>query len=97
MSFRFQSDQNTREICKALREAGARVEYWKGFSRQKGVPDLIVGYAGVTWLIEVKSDKGVLSPEQVAWHEAWRKVGGPIATIKTLKEAMAAIGMEPVF
>lgn len=100
MSFRFQSDRNTREICKALREAGAQVYYWKAISRTKGVPDLIVGYMGQTYLLEVKSDgkqsrKGVLSPEQEKFHSEWK--GGPIATVHTLEEAKIAIGMEPSF
>ena len=96
MSFRFQSDRNTREICKGLREAGCQVYYWKAISRTKGCPDLIVGYGGVTWLLEVKSDgtksrKGELSPEQIKFHAEWR--GGIIATVRTLEEAKVAIRM----
>jgi len=100
MSFRFQSDSNTREICKGLREAGAQVHYWKAISRTKGVPDLIVGFGGITYLLEVKSDgkksrKHELSPEQVKFHVEWK--GGPIATIRTLEEAKIAIGMTVPF
>lgn len=95
MSFRFQSDRNTRDICKGLREAGAKVWYWKAISRSKGCFDLIVAHGGITYMLEVKSEKGVLSPEQIEFHKAW--TGGPFAVVRTLDEAKIAIGMEPAF
>jgi hypothetical protein len=45
-----QRDLNEREIVEALEAAGASVQRMDG----KGVPDLLVGFRGETWLIEIK-------------------------------------------
>ena len=88
---KFHSDSPTKSIVAALREAGATVYYWKAVSRTAGVPDLIVGYGGTTWLFEVKSATGKLSEKQEAFHAAWR--GGVIVTVRTPEQALAAIGV----
>lgn len=87
------SDTPTKGIVKGLREGGAACYYWQAVSRTKGAADLIVGWGGVTFLMEVKSEKGKLSSEQEKFHAAWQKVGGPICVVRTLAEAKAAIGM----
>ncbi len=89
---KFQSDSNTKQIVAALRDAGATVFYWRAVSRTKGVPDLIVGYGGITWLVEVKSEKGKLSEAQLALRAFW--TGGPIATVRSVSEALASIGVQ---
>lgn len=38
-----------------------------------GCPDLLVGAPwGQLFLLEVKSEKGKLTPDQEVWHVAWR-------------------------
>lgn len=48
-------DKNEPEIIRALRAAGARVTSLNG----TGVPDLLVGYKGAMFLLEVKPELGV--------------------------------------
>ncbi len=97
MTFYMHSDQNTKGIVEKLRKGGAIVLYLKAVSRTKGVPDLIVGYGGQWYMLEIKNVKGELSEHQVKWHASAAGIGGPIATIRTLDEAKIAIGMEPAF
>lgn len=85
-------DANQSEIVAALRKIGASVTPLHTVGG--GVPDLLVGRAGQTWLIEVKdgrkppSDRR-LTPDQVEWHAAWR--GGPVAVVEDAGAALALI------
>jgi hypothetical protein len=54
-----------------------------------GVPDLMVGRGGRTWLLEVKEEKGALRASQVAFLARWR--GGPVALVRTPREALEAV------
>jgi Holliday junction resolvase len=47
-------DTNHKEIVKALRDAGATVVSLAAMKH--GCPDLLVGYAGETLLMEIKKD-----------------------------------------
>ena len=97
MTFYIHSDANTKDIVAKLRKHGAIVLYLKAVSRTKGVPDLIVGYAGQWYMLEIKNSKGKLSDEQEEWHAASQGIGGPIVTCRTAEEAMVAVGIEPAF
>jgi len=81
------TDANQKGIVDNLRAIGASVWPLSG----KGIPDLLVGYRGDTFLLEVKIDHHAqLRPAQKAFHESWR--GGPIAVVTSFDEACAAIG-----
>ena len=61
----------------------------------EGVPDLLVGYRGETYLLEVKDgakppSARELTPDQIAWHLEWR--GGACVVVNSADEALAAIG-----
>jgi Holliday junction resolvase len=89
-------DANEAEIVAALRAVGATVQQLSG----EDVPDLLVGFRGVDYLVEVKQapSKGhsaknlhaVLSEGQATWHAQWR--GRPPVVVRTVGEALAAIG-----
>ena len=81
-------DLNHRVIVEALRRVGASVIDLSAVG--DGCPDLLVGYRGHTWLIEVKSAKGSLTPAQKVTHAEWN--GFPIAVVKTVEEAWLLIG-----
>jgi hypothetical protein len=89
-------DANEPELIKALRQVGASVQPLSA----PGVPDLLVGYRGVTYLLEVKmplgpkggEDKRKLTPDQRAWWLAWR--GRHPSVVHDVKEALRAIGVE---
>lgn len=82
-------DKNQGEIVTALRAVGATVAPMH--TAGAGFPDLVVGYRGVTYLLEVKGPRGRLTKDQVSWHEEWR---GHVAIVRTVEEAWQAIGAE---
>lgn len=83
-------DRNQSEIVKALRERGATVQPLHGV--HDGVPDLLVGWRGRNYLIEVKDgSKGSLTPKQVEWHDVW---GGQVVTITSATEALSIVFCE---
>lgn len=79
-------DQNQAEIIDALRRVGASV-YPLHFAG-KGCPDLIVGFRGRNYLIEVKSSRGKLNADQRTFHQAWR---GHVCVVRSAREAIDAI------
>lgn len=94
-------DAGQGEIVFALLAIGATVQSLAAIGR--GCPDLLVGYRGRNYLLEVKAPPGPdggtsghgrqLGPDQVKWHRAW---SGQVATVRTTDEAFAAIGaIEP--
>jgi hypothetical protein len=97
-SYARRRDSNEKAIIEALRAAGASVQQLD----EVGVPDLLVGYAGKTWLVEVKDEHGKaekrskrteigLRDTQEKWWAAWK--GGPLVTVCTVEEALAVIGV----
>lgn len=94
-------DDNELAIVNALVIVGASVTRLS----QAGVPDLLVGYRGRTFLLEVKhasstgktkrrnhgaDDRG-LGPDQQEWWAGWRGVAPTI--VRTPEEALKAIGL----
>lgn len=79
---------------------GARVEYGVG---GKGAPDLLVevrvalgrpSFTGFVWValwLEVKTDAGALSKDQVRWHAAARSLGRHVAVVRSVEEARRAV------
>lgn len=96
-------DENEPGIVQALEGAGAYVTRLDG----DGVPDLLVGYKGRSFLLEVKlplgprggvhhhgreGSRGDLTAAQVKWWDAWP--GEPAIVVRSAAEALAAIGAE---
>lgn len=84
-------DANQTEIVKALRKFGASVQSLA--STGKGCPDLLVGFRGMNWLLEIKDDQKVksarkLTDDQVVWHESWR---GQVHVIESIDQAINLI------
>ncbi len=78
-------DTNEREIIEALIVVGASVQQLS----VKGCPDLLVGYRGVNWLMEVKTDKGELTEAEFAFMEDWE---GQADVVRSVDEALEMIG-----
>lgn len=91
MRRRGRRDGNHRDLVRALRQIGASVQDLADVGG--GCPDLLVGLAGRTVLLEVKdgnrppSERRLTVPEE-EWIDAWR--GGPVAVVENLAEAVAA-------
>ena len=85
-------DANHDQIVMALRVVGATVQSLAGVG--KGVPDLLVGYQGHTYLIEIKDGDKVpsarkLTPDQEDWHGKW--TGGTLRVANNVQDALNII------
>ena len=87
-------DANHREIVDALRAAGASVHSLAGVGN--GCPDLLVGAAGRTALVEVKD--GSLPPsarrltsDQCKFHAEWK--GGTLAVVCDVDSALRVLAV----
>ncbi len=85
-------DANQPLITAALRQVGATVQPIHTVG--KGCPDLLVGYRGENFLLELKDgDKRPsarkLTSFEAEWHETWR---GKVFVVCDVKEALTAIG-----
>lgn len=81
------TDANQKEIVATLRAVGATVQSLAPVGQ--GVPDLLVAYRGLNFLIEVKTPTGKVNKLQQAFHESWR---APIGVCTTPDEALKHIG-----
>lgn len=87
------TDNNQVAIVSILRAVGATVEITSDVGR--GFPDLVVGYAGVNHLLEVKNpdvnaSHRRLSADEARWHSEWR---GRAVVVHNADEALAVLGI----
>jgi len=85
-------DGNHVAIVDALRAVGATVT--STASLGGGFVDLVVGYRGANYLLEVKDgslppSRRKLTPREQAFHDGWR---GQTAVVETVEQAVKAIG-----
>lgn len=85
---RKRADENQTTIIRALKRVGASVVV---LSQQgDGCPDLLVGFRGRNWLLEVKPPGRTLNLRQVAWRGNWQ---GSAVAISSWEQALEAIGL----
>jgi len=87
-------DMNQGVIVAALRKLGASVVITSGAGN--GLSDLLVGWLGETYLLEVKDEAKVpsaktLTPAERQFVESWR--GRPVAVVESVEQALAALGI----
>lgn len=87
MPHRKRKDINQKQIIEALNKLGASVINLSNVGG--GVPDIIVGFRGLTIPIEIKNDsnwygKKGLSTSQKTFRASWR--GGEIYTANTIDD-----------
>jgi hypothetical protein len=79
-------DANQETIVSALRAAGASVQSLAPIG--KGCPDILIGYHGQNYLMEIKRGSGKTNDKQNRWHEEWKAtvhiVYGPEEALKTI-------------
>ncbi len=80
-------DANQDAIVSALRAAGASVQSMAQLG--KGVPDLLIGHEGETWVFEVKGPHGKLTPDQETWLKNWK---GAVHIVREPDDALRIIG-----
>jgi hypothetical protein len=87
-------DANQKAIVEVFRAAGAS---WQSLAMVGGgCPDGILGWRGITTLVEIKDgskkpSERRLNAQQVAWHGAWR--GGPVVVVESVDDALAILGV----
>lgn len=84
MAFPKRIDQNQGEIVKVLRKMGASVQIISEVG--KGCPDIICGYRGVNYLIEIKNGNKKLTECEQEFFDNWK---GQATIIRSLDEAIA--------
>jgi Holliday junction resolvase len=81
-------DANQKDICHALKTFGASIVDLSGVG--KGCPDLLIGFKGKTYLIEIKRNSTAkFTPQQLQFNESW--TGGIIARIENIDQAIALL------
>lgn len=85
-------DVNQPQIVRALRDVGATVQVLSSVG--KGCPDLMIGFRGRNFLLEVKDgDKPLsrqsLTDDEQAWHATWQ---GEVTIANSVENALRAIG-----
>ena len=86
-------DDNHAEIVRALRDVGAGVQSLAAIGQ--GCPDLLVGFRGQCFCLEVKDgskphSRQALTPAEERWEENWP---GHYRVVRTVDEALKAIGV----
>jgi len=81
-------DENHSAIVSLLRSFGCSVASTTGVG--DGFPDVVVGFQGVTHLIEIKDgekspSKRRLTPDEEEWHSTWQ--GDPVCILESLRDA----------
>ena len=82
-------DRNHSEIVEAFR-THPNVSVFSTAALGDGVPDLIVGLDGITFLVEIKDgtkppSKKKLNPLQQSWHKNWN--GSEVRIVTSVSEA----------
>lgn len=80
-------DNNQPEIVRMLREVGASVAHTHMVG--KGFPDIVVGFRGKSYLMEIKDGNKNLTLDERQWHDEWR---GQVFIVRSTDEALRVIG-----
>lgn len=85
-------DHNQIDIVRTLRGVGASVQSLA--SQGQGCPDILVGWRGQNWLMEIKNadmkpSARRLTVDESFWHQSWQ---GQIAVVLTPLDALQVIG-----
>lgn len=85
-------DANQDEIRDACRAVGATVAIIHQLGR--GIPDLLVGFRGINYLMEVKDgskppSERRLTDDEAKWHDTWR---GQVDVVESIDDALRLIG-----
>ena len=83
---RNRADMNQAEIVQKLRDCGCSVQVLSQVGN--GFPDLLVGFRGVNYLVEVKDVGYDLSDKQRAWHALWNGQVTVVRSFDTIKRLL---------
>ena len=80
-------DKNQKDIVRAVRAVGADVQHLHFVG--KGCPDILVGFRGGNYLMEIKSKRGAMTADELDWHIKWR---GQVCIVRNEDDALETIG-----
>ena len=91
---RGKTDLNQPQIVKDLRCIGATVQSLANIG--EGCPDLLIGFRGMNYLIELKNEnmppsKQRITSDEKKWHENWR---GQVAVANNIWKILKIIGAQ---
>lgn len=92
MRLKARLDDNHGDIVKALRAVGCTVQSLAAVG--KGCPDVLVGYRGVNYVLEIKDGAKIpsrrkLTDDEKEWHADWR---GKVFIVESVQEALLIVG-----
>ena len=91
MRRRPRKDKNHGTIVDALRAFGVSVADTSALG--DGIPDLLAGFKGRNFWLEVKDGDGSLTPDQLDFVARWR--GEEVRVVRTVDDALRAVGVLP--
>ena len=91
MRRRGRTDRNHQAIVTGLRKCGITVTSTANIGN--GFPDLVAGWNGRNFLLEIKDgnlppSKRKLTDDEVRWHDSWR---GSVLVVYSLEDAINKI------
>jgi hypothetical protein len=87
MTYARKVDSNQPEIVGAFRDMGASVLHLHAVGR--GCPDLLIGWRGDNFLVEVKDGSG-LTNRQKRFHAEW--MGRPVSIVTSVDDVLRIMG-----
>lgn len=89
MAYARRVDKNQADIVAHLRTVpGVTVFHLHRVGH--GFPDLIVGYQGVNYLMEIKDGSGKLTADEKDFFELWR---GQVTVVRDFDDALGVLGL----
>jgi hypothetical protein len=85
VKLRGRTDANQADIIDALRQVGAECRSVAALG--SGMGDVLVCFRRRLILMEIKTQRGTLTPDQIAFHRRW-----PVAVVRNVDDALNAIG-----
>lgn len=83
------TDNNQKDIISALRQAGVSV--FDTSSVGRGFPDLVLGWQGMNYLVEIKTIKGKPTEHQINFFTNWL---GQAILIRDVKDIFNFLGIK---
>jgi hypothetical protein len=87
----YRVDANQPAIVRALRDIGASVQHLHMVGH--GCPDILVGYNGVNYLMEIKSsEKATFTEDEYQWRAEWY---GNVFIVTSPEQAIEIVRTNP--
>ena len=81
------TDSNQQEILNDLKRLG--ISYFVASGVGAGFPDIVVGFRGLNWFIEIKTETGKQTKPQIKFEESWQ---GQYAICRSTEQVLEVIG-----